>query len=102
MIYVIATVDLAEGKQASYLKELNKLVPLAISENGCLQYGLAVDVAIGISVQEPINENSVSIIERWTDIDALKVHLKAPHMQSYQKAVKGYVKKVTIRVLEPI
>lgn len=29
-----------------------------------------------------------SVIERWSDVDALKVHLTALHMKSYQKAVK--------------
>ena len=102
MIYVIATVELAEGTRDLYLEELNKNVPLVCSENGCLQYGPAGDVATGIPVQEPINENAVTIIEQWTDVDALKVHSTAPHMKTYREAVKDYVKKVTIRVLEPI
>lgn len=102
MIYVIATVELAEGKRDLYLKELNKNVPLVCAENGCLQYGPAADVATGIPVQEPINENAVTIIERWTDIAALKVHLTAPHMKTYREAVKDYVKRVGIRVLEPV
>ncbi len=102
MIYVIATVELAEGKRALYLKEFNKITTLVRAENGCLQYGPAVDVATGIPVQEPISENAVTIIERWTDVDALKVHLTAPHMQTYREAVKDYVKRVTIRVLEPV
>lgn len=102
MIYVIATVELAEGKKVLYLRELNKNVPLVCAEKGCLQYGPANDVATGIPVQEPINDNSVTIIERWTDVDALKVHLTAPHMKTYREAVKDYVKSVKIRVLEPI
>jgi quinol monooxygenase YgiN len=102
MVYVIATVELVEGKRLEYLTEFNKVCFHVRAENGCLQYGPAVDVATGIPVQEPINENTVTIIERWTDIDALKIHLTAPHMQTYREAVKDYVKRVAIRVLEPI
>jgi quinol monooxygenase YgiN len=61
-----------------------------------------MDVPTGIPVQEPINENTITIIERWSDVDALKVHMTAPHMQSYREAVKDYVKLVRIRVLAPL
>ena len=102
MIYVIATVDLAEGKRALYLEELSKIIPIVISENGCLEYGPAADLFTGIAVQEPINEDTMTIIERWSDVDALKIHLTALHMQSYREAVKDYVKLVRIRVLAPL
>jgi len=102
MIYVIATVELIEGKRDLYIEEFNKIIPMVRAEKGCLEYGPTVDVATGIPVQEPINENAITIIERWSDVDALKVHLTAPHMKSYQKAVKDYVKLVRIRVLAPL
>ena len=102
MINVIATIDLAEGKRALYLAELHKIIQMVKSENGCLEYGPAADVPTGIPVQEPINENTITIIERWSDVEALKIHLKATHMQSYREAVKDYVKLVRIRVLAPL
>jgi len=102
MIYVIATVELAEGKKALYLEELNKIIPMVRSEHGCLEYGPAADVLTGIPVQEPIDENAITIIERWADVGALKIHLTAPHMHSYREAVKDYVKFVSIRVLTPL
>jgi quinol monooxygenase YgiN len=102
MIYVIATIDLAAGKRALYLKELNKIIPLVRSEHGCLEYVPAADVLTNIPVQEAINEDTITIIERWSDIDALKIHLMAPHMQTYREAVKDYVQLVRIRVLAPL
>ena len=102
MIYVIATIELAEGKRALYLEELGKIIPLVRSENGCLEYGPSADVPTGIPVQEPINEGTITIIERWSDVDALKIHLTAPHMRGYREAVKDYVKHVRIRVLSPL
>ncbi|MDD5168821.1 MAG: putative quinol monooxygenase [Syntrophales bacterium] len=103
MIYVIATIELAAGKRAEYLSEFNKVRSRVCAERGCLQYGPAVDTATDIPAQEPIiNKNIVTIIESWADVDSLKGHLTAPHMLAYREAVKDYVKRVTIRVLEPV
>jgi quinol monooxygenase YgiN len=102
MIYVIATIELAEGKRAIYLKELNKIIALVRSEQGCLEYGPAAGIPTGIPMQEPINENTITIVERWSDVDALKAHLAAPHMQGYREAVKDVVKLVKISVLAPL
>jgi quinol monooxygenase YgiN len=102
MIYVIATVDLVDGTRSEYLEEFRKIIPLVQAEDGCLEYGPAADVPTGIPVQDPISESTITIIERWTNVDALNVHLKAPHMQAYREAVKDFVKKVTIKVLEPL
>jgi quinol monooxygenase YgiN len=102
MIYVIATVDLVDGTRSEYLEEFRKIIPLVQAEDGCLEYGPAADVPTGIPVQDPISESTITIIERWTNVDALNVHLKAPHMQTYREAVKDFVKKVTIKVLEPL
>jgi len=102
MIHVIATVEMVDGKRSDYLKEFRKVMADVRAEKGCVEYGPAADVATGIPVQEPINENTVTIIERWADIDALKAHLTAPHMLVYREAVKDYVKRVTIKVLQPL
>jgi quinol monooxygenase YgiN len=102
MIYVIAKVELVAGKRSDYLNELNKVRSHVCNESGCLQYGPAIDVATDITNQDPINENTVTIIEGWTDVDALKAHLTAPHMQSYHEAAKDYVKQITIKVLKPV
>jgi quinol monooxygenase YgiN len=102
MIHVIATIELAEGQRALYLKELNKIIALVRSEQGCLEYGPAADIPTGIPMQEPINKNTITIVERWSDVEALKTHLAAPHMESYREAVKDAVKLVKISVLEPL
>jgi quinol monooxygenase YgiN len=68
MIYVIATVEIIEGKRGEYLRELKKVIPDVRAETGCLEYGPAGDIATDIPVQAPVNEHVVTIIERWTDI----------------------------------
>jgi quinol monooxygenase YgiN len=102
MIYVIATVELVEGKRGEYLRELKKVIPDVLAEVGCLEYGPASDVVTDIPVQETVNPNAVTIIERWTDVPALKAHLKTNHMKVYREATKSIVKSITVRILEPL
>lgn len=100
MIYVIATVEVAEGKRDAFLKEFHQVVPKVQAEKGCLEYGPNVDVATDIPVQVPLRKDIVTIIERWEDVPALKVHLTAPHMLEYRKRVKDLVIGMKVQVLE--
>ena len=102
MIYVIATVEVVEGKRGQYLRELKKVIPDVHAESGCLEYDPAGDVATDIAVQDPVNENVVTIIERWTDIQALKDHLQTSHMKTYREATKSVIKGLRIRILKPL
>jgi quinol monooxygenase YgiN len=101
MIHVIATVDVAEGKRPDFLKAFYKVIPHVRAEKGCIEYGPAVDLPTGIPVQEPVRESTVVIIEKWADLDALKVHLVAPHMKPYREAVQSIVKGMNVQVLTP-
>jgi quinol monooxygenase YgiN len=102
MIYVIATVEIIEGKRGEYLRELKKVIPDVRAETGCLEYGPAGDVATDIPVQAPVNEHVVTIIERWTDIQALKDHLQSPHMKTYREATKSVIRGLGVRILKPL
>ena len=101
MIHVIATVDVAEGKRPDFLKAFHKVISHVRAEKGCIEYGPAVDLPTGIPVQAPVREDAVVILEKWSDIEALKAHLVAPHMKPYREAVKSTVKGMTVQVLEP-
>jgi len=101
MIHVIASITLAAGRRADFLKEFHALVPLVKAEAGCLDYGPAVDVASGIPVQGALRDDVVTVVERWKDLDALRAHLAAPHMQSYRGKVKDLVLGMQLQVLEP-
>jgi quinol monooxygenase YgiN len=101
MIHVIATIELVPGTRAAFLAEFHKLVPQVHAESGCLEYGPAVDIASELSAQIPLREDVVTVVEKWTDIAALKAHLVAPHMMEYRPRVKDMVKGTTLQVLGP-
>ncbi len=101
MIHVLATIETLPGKRDALLAEFRQILPLVRAEQGCLEYGAAVDVQTPISVQAPLRDSTVVIIEKWSDIAALQAHLGAPHMIDYRVKIREFVKGVRIEVLRP-
>jgi len=101
MIHVIATVDVVPGRRTEFLAAFWANVPNVLAEDGCIEYGPAVDLATGIAAQIPLRDHVVTIVEKWRDLAALQAHLSAPHMVSYRDKVKHLVAKVSLQVLEP-
>ena len=102
MIHVIATVELNDGKLEAFLAEFRRLVPQVLAERGCLEYAPAVDVPTGLAAQGGARPNTVTVVERWTDLPALEAHLCAPHMVEYRPRVKEFVKGVKLQILQPV
>ena len=101
MIYVVATIELAEGKRNDFLKRVRQLVPEVRAEKGCLEYGPAIDVPTGFKAQQPLRENVAVMMEKWDDLKSLEAHLGAPHMLKYREDVKGLVVGTKLQVLQP-
>jgi quinol monooxygenase YgiN len=101
MIHVIATIEIAPGRRADFIKEFHALVPSVKAEAGCIDYGPAIDVASGISAQGPLRDNVVTVVERWKDLGALEAHLAAPHMQAFRTKAKDLIRGMQLQVLEP-
>jgi quinol monooxygenase YgiN len=102
MIHVIATVEVVPGRRDEFLAEFRRVAPLVRAEAGCREYGPAVDVAAEIPRQIPPREDVVTIVEKWEDLDALRAHLAAPHMQDYRERVKGLVTRVQLQILQAV
>ena len=92
MIHVIAIIDLNPGTRDAFVGEMKKIVPLVKAENGCLEYGPAVDLASGAADQLHLGENTVVVVEKWADLEALNVHRKAQHMIDFRPKVKDLCK----------
>ncbi|MEZ6056442.1 MAG: putative quinol monooxygenase [Planctomycetaceae bacterium] len=100
MVHVIATIHLNEGTRDRFLSEFHRLVPEVLAEEGCIEYGPAIDIESGISAQGPLRPCAVTVIEKWASLDALKKHLDAPHMHTYRGRVKDFVSQVELQILE--
>ncbi|MFO0954711.1 MAG: putative quinol monooxygenase [Isosphaeraceae bacterium] len=101
MIHVIATIELREGTREAFLDEFRKIVPPVRAEEGCIEYGPAVDVDSGISAQGGVRPDVVTVVEKWETLDHLRAHLSAPHMVEYRPKVQDFVVRTTLAVLEP-
>jgi quinol monooxygenase YgiN len=99
MIHVIAEIEVHEDARENFLAEFRRLVPIVRDEDGCIEYGPAVDLASGLSAEA--RPNIVTVIEKWANEPALQAHLKAPHMDEYRKRAGHLIKGVSIRVYAP-
>jgi quinol monooxygenase YgiN len=101
MIHVIATIQIHPGRRDDFLAEFRRIVETVRAEQGCLEYGPAVDFESRIPVQAAPRPDTVTIIEKWSGPEALSEHLRAPHMTTYRERVRDLVKWVDLRILEP-
>ena len=101
MIHVLATITLAPGAQEAWLEEFARLAPEVLAEDGCIEYGAAVDVPSGVPIQEPVRPDVVMVVEKWNDLGALVAHLEAPHMVAWRERVQGLMTGVSLQILTP-
>ena len=99
MIHVIASIHIKEGRMAEFIEIFKANIPHVLEEKGCIEYAPTVDVLTGLPPQE-MNENVVTIVEKWDSLEDLRSHLSAPHMLSYKEKVEDIVVKVVLKVLE--
>ena len=99
MISVLASIQLHEGERAAFLEIINANVPEVRQESGCIEYFPAVDIDSGLPVQR-LEANTVTVIEKWESLEALRAHLATPHMLEYKEKVKDLVKDLSLKVLQ--
>ena len=102
MIYVIASLELKPGKRDAYLKEFHGVQDAVRKEKGCIAYGASVDARTDLGPQVPYRENTVTIMEQWENVAALKAHMGQPHMAKYFAATRPMVAGTTLQVLDPV
>jgi quinol monooxygenase YgiN len=101
MIHVIAVITAKPGKRAEVLKHFNANVPNVLKEDGCIEYGAAVDAADALPVQTRYGDDTFLVVEKWESMGALKAHAAAPHMAAYGAKVKEMLAGRVIHILSP-
>ena len=99
MITVIAAIYVKPGHISQFLDKFKSNVPAVLEEKGCLGYYPTIDLQTGLPPQE-LDENVVTVIEKWEDLNALNNHLGTPHMIAYREQVKDIVENLTLKVLK--
>lgn len=99
MIHVIASIRVKAGWVSEFLEIFKSNVPNVKEERGCIEYFSALDIDAELSSQS-LDENVVTIIEKWESLEALRDHLVSPHMLAYREKVKDMVEDTSLKVLK--
>lgn len=101
MIHVIATLTTAPGRREELIAAFQELAPKVHAEQGCIEYGTAVDIATTIGAQQPLRDDVLMVIEKWESVAALEAHLGAPHMEEFRSSMGDVITNISLQVLEP-
>ena len=100
MIYVIATSEVKEGCREKFIELTKANLATVRAEKGCIFYGLNEDCATDLpSVKKP---NTLTFVECWENLDALKAHLASPHMKAFGASVKELRIGSELRIVTPV
>ncbi|MBV8962483.1 MAG: antibiotic biosynthesis monooxygenase [Hyphomicrobiales bacterium] len=101
MIHVLAVITTKPGQREAVLKEFRANMPAVHAEDGCIEYGPAIDAGGMGAMQTPFGPDTFVVIEKWESAGALKSHATAPHMAAYAARTKEMIASRTIHVLSP-
>lgn len=100
MLHVIAIITAKPGQRAALLEAFREIIPAVRAEQGCIEYGPAVDAE---GMGEPsFGADSFVVIEKWESKAALGAHAKSAHMKAYGEKTKEMVARRAVHVLDPV
>lgn len=98
MIHVIAIITAQPGQREAVLEAFRANMPAVLAEEGCIEYGPAIDAERTPAAFGP---DSFVVVEKWASPEALKAHAAAPHMKAYGERTKEMVASRAIHILTP-
>lgn len=101
MIHVLAILTAKPGKRAEVLEAFQANVPAVHAEDGCIEYGPAIDTADAGRIQTPFGPDTFVVLEKWESMDHLKAHGASAHMAAYAAKTKDLIASRVIHVLSP-
>ncbi len=101
MIHVLAVITAKPGKRSTILDAFRANVPAVHAEDGCIEYGAAVDTEGAPALQTKYGPDTFVVIEKWRDLPALLAHAAAPHMAAYGANTREHIASRVIHVLSP-
>ena len=101
MIHVLAVITAKPGMRDAILQAFRANVPAVRAEQGCIEYGAAVDAEPALKFQTQYGPDAFVVIEKWESTEALKAHAAAPHMAAYAAKTKDMIASRLIHILSP-
>jgi quinol monooxygenase YgiN len=90
---IVANIKAKANKIDLVKTELEKLIPITRSEEGCINYDLHQD-----------NENPAHFLfyENWESRDLWQVHMGSQHLKDYLAATEGAVEEFTVNEMTQV
>ena len=101
MIHVLAFITTQPGQREAVLAAFRANMPAVHAEEGCIEYGPAIDAVGAGRVQTELGADSFVVIEKWSSMETLAAHGASAHMAAYAAQVKPMLASRVIRVLSP-
>lgn len=107
MVHVLVTMQIKSGKMTEFLATVKELQPFVLKEPGCLEYDFTREVPSPLGIQEPIDENRITLVEKWESMKALELHAQPaaepdPRRKQLAETMRGLRESVVARVTESI
>lgn len=87
MIVVTSKFRAKPGNRDRILELARPCIEATRGEKGCIRYELFMSGEDDVTLQ---------FIEEWTDLDALRAHLKSPHLATFKEQRKDSVEEGSI------
>ena len=101
MVHVVAVITAKPGMREKILEAFRANVPAVRAEQGCIEYGAAVDADPALKFQTRWGPDTFLAIEKWQSMEALKAHAAAPHMAAYAAKSKDLIASRAVHILSP-
>ena len=101
MIHVLAVITAKPGMRSTILEHFKANVPAVRAEQGCIEYGAAVDAENALAFQAKWGPDTFVVVEKWESMEALKAHAAAPHMAAYGAKTREMIASRVIHILSP-
>ena len=101
MIHVVAVITAKPGMRETILGHFRANVPACRAEQGCIEYGAAVDLDNGPPSHTKWGADTFLVIEKWESLDALKAHAASAHMAAYAAKTKEFIANRAVHILSP-
>jgi quinol monooxygenase YgiN len=100
MVHLVVTSIIKEGRMDEYLAEVKKLRPQVLVEKGCVEYSLLREFKSPLGIQEEVNPNRLTLVEKWETPEDLAAHGASSHMKDFNLRAAALQDGVSARVME--
>ncbi|EJN07029.1 putative quinol monooxygenase [Herbaspirillum sp. YR522] len=99
IVTVVAIITAKPGKRDQLLALARANLAAVRAEEGCIEYGLTVDVDGFGPSQAPLGQDSFAFVEKWASEEALRLHFTLPHMTDYRDKSKDLIAERAVHIL---